>query len=393
MNLSQALQNNSYSFFFLIVENYLDINLHPYLNNFYPIYAYKNNSHKLLASQKIPYFCLEEQGISLEQKNSGRLLSHPKTIEYINQICQQSKTQAAIVPFKPSARIEKLCQQHSWKLIANPAKINRFFEDKIQFQKICDEHQLPTIPSQIITLNPQNFDKTQSELGKNLVLQTHFGWAGNSTFMVSSYQEAISHAPQNSPVKLSTYLIGYSLLNNCCLTPKGLIQSPPALQYTGITPFTSNPFATVGRQWPSLAPNHITSQINSLTQQFSRILQQHKYLGFFGLDFFVSQDQVFILECNPRLTASFALYTYMEISQNINPLFYFHLLAFTNPQFEFDISKELSRFENHQLVGSEIIFKNSKTKTYQKISQNIPFSDSLNPIKIKPHILSLFKPE
>ena len=391
MNLSQTLHNSDYSFFFLIVENYLDINLHPYLNNFYPVYAYKNDSQKLLQSQKIPYFCLEEQGVSLQQKNSGRLLSESKTIEYINQICQQTNTKAAIVPFKPSARIEKLCQQHSWKLIANPAKINRFFEDKIQFQKICDESQLPTIPSQIITLNSDNFNKTQSELGKNLVLQTHFGWAGNSTFLVSSYSEALSHAPQNSPVKLSTYLQGYSLLNNCCLTPKGLIQSPPALQYTGLTPFTSNPFATVGRQWPSLAPDYVISQVNSLTQKFSQILSKNNYLGFFGLDFFVSQDQVFILECNPRLTASFALYTHMEISQNLDPLFYFHLLAFTNPQLEIDVPTQQKKFENKQLVGSEIIYKNNTTHTFQKISQNIAFSDSLNPIKIKPHILSLFK--
>jgi len=391
MNLSQTLQNSGYSFFFLIVENYLDINLHPYLNNFYPIYAYKNDSQKVFQSQKIPYLCLEEEGISLEQKNSGRLLSHPKTIEYINQICQKTHTQAAIIPFKPSAKIEKICQQHTWKLIANPAKINRLFEDKIQFQKICDQHQLPTIPSQIISLNSENFEKAQSQLGKNLVLQTHFGWAGNSTFLVSSYSDTLSHASQNSPVKLSAYLQGYSLLNNCCLTPKGLIQSPPALQYTGLTPFTNNPFATVGRQWPSLAPDHVISQVNLLTQKFSNILQNYHYLGFFGLDFFVNQDQVFILECNPRLTASFALYTHMEISQNIDPLFYFHLLAFTDPKLEIDIRTQQNRFDNKQLVGSEIILKNNHPKTYQKVSQNIAFSETLNPIKIKSHILSLFK--
>ncbi len=391
MTISQTIQNNGYSFFFLIIENYLDINLHPYLNNFYPVYAYKNDSQKLLQSNQTPYFCLEEQGSYLEQKNSGRLLSHSKTIEYINQICLQTNTQAAIIPFKPSARIEKLCQQYSWKLIANPAKINRYFEDKIQFKKLCDQYHLPTIPSQIITLNSDNFNKAQSDLGKNLVLQTHFGWAGNSTFLVSSYSEAISRAPQNTPVKITSYLQGYSLLNNCCLTPKGLIQSPPALQYTGLTPFTSNPFATVGRQWPSLAPDHIQSQINSLTQKFSQILQKHQYLGFFGLDFFVNQDQVYILECNPRLTASFALYTHLEISQNIDPLFYFHLLAFTNPKFEFDLNPQQKRFENKQLVGSEIVYKNPQTKTFQKIKQNTAFSDTLNPIKIKPHILSLFK--
>lgn len=393
MNIFNVLNNSHYSFFFLVVENYLDINLYPYLNNFYSIFAYKNKSQKILDSQKIPFFCLEEQGIILDQKNSGRLLSHPKTVDYINKICQQTNTQAAIIPFKPSAKIENICQKYSWKIIANPAKINRYFEDKIQFQKMCDQHQLPTIPSQIITLNSNNFHKAQIDLGKNLVLQTHFGWAGNSTFFVDSFEHAKSVAPENTPVKLSTHLSGYSLLNNCCLTPKGLIQSPPALQYTGLTPFTSNPFATVGRQWPSLAPSHIISDIYSITQKFTNILQNHDYLGFFGLDFFVSSNQVYLLECNPRLTASFALYTYMEISQNLDPMFCFHLTSFTNPQYQFDLETQQKRFSDHQLIGSEIVYKNPKTKTFQKVSQNIAFSDSLDPIKIKPHILSLFKAE
>jgi len=179
------------------------------------------------------------------------------------------------------------------------------------------------------------------------------------------------------------------LLNNCCLTSIGLLQSPPALQYTGLSQFTQNPFTTVGRQWPSLAPIEITETIKNITQNFSDIIKNLNYRGFFGLDFLIHDDEVFLLECNPRLTASFAFYTEIELKQNITPLFLFHLAQFIDLNFEFDLESEQKRFYNPQIIGSEITAKNQDSQTIKKYHDFTAFSDQIDPIIIPQKIIDL----
>ena len=348
--LETYINSLPYIFYFLVVDEFLDIKL-PHLNHFVSI------SPKSL-------------GITLAQKNSGRLLSHPLCYEFIQQHTPQGFT-PAIIPFKPSPRIDFICRQNSWLNVSNPSPINRLFEDKIKFAKVIDEYNIPHISQIITTFTQENYQAAQTKLGRELVLQTHFGWAGNSSFLSLNWADIATRIAPNTPVKISPYLHhGVSLINNCCLTPSGLVQSPPGLQFTGITPLTQNPLATVGRQWPSFSPPQINQQIYNLTQQFSSILQLHNYRGFFGLDFYVHQDRVYLLECNPRLTASFAFYTTLEHANLIEPLFYYHLLSFVPSTYTINIGQQNQRFTNQLIVGSELTAKNGSgttTKKYQEL--------------------------
>lgn len=308
-------------FFFLVVDQNLDIKL-PQLKNFYSIFD-----------------------PNLAQKNSGFLLSQPSTIDFISKTVSASGHQAAIVPFKPSAKIDILCKKHGWICISNPAPLNRLLEDKIKFPGIIKD--IPQISCTIAPYTQKNVTDLLKKYGQ-IIIQTHFGWAGNSTKLIKRYEPHL--IPQNTLCKFSPYLKGYTLLNNCCLTQSELLQSPPALQFTGLKEYTENPFATVGRQWPSGSSPKVVKQIQTMTTDFGKILKKLKYKGFFGLDFFVSQGKVYLLECNPRLTASFAFYTDLELKANIIPLFYYHLLEFTTPQVP--ILQE--RFQNKKIIGSEL---------------------------------------
>lgn len=331
MNLATQINLSSYDLYFLVVDKFLDISL-PELFNFQSIRSSKNI------------------------RNSGVLLSQKNTIDFITKNSRQTDHTPAIIPFKPSAKIEHLCHQYNWHLIANPAKLNRILEDKLKFPELCQDNNLPIIPFAVDTLTLKNFSKYQQLFTSQLVIQTHFGWAGKNTFSSDSYANATRKLPPNTLAKFSPYLRGYTLLNNCCLTRHGLIQSPPALQYTGLKPFTNNPFATVGRQWPSFAPKHIQNQVLSITQSVGLILNKLNYHGFFGLDFLVDQDRVLLLECNPRLTASFAFYTQLELQAKLEPLFYYHLAELLN----LDYPKPTDRFSNPDIIGSELTPKNSQ---------------------------------
>lgn len=353
--MEKILNKLPIDFFFLVVDQNLDIKV-PHLKNFYTIYDPK-----------------------LDQKNSGYLLSQNSTIDYINKITNMSGHRAAIIPFKPSAKIDMLCKQHNWITVSNPAPLNRLLEDKIKFVEIIKD--IPQIPHLIAPYNKKTVDNLLNKYKSKLVVQTHFGWAGNSTRLISKYDNTT--IPENTLCKFSPYLTGYSLLNNCCLTKSGLLQSPPALQFTGIKDMTTNPFATVGRQWPSMAPTTVVDQVKAITIFFTKILKKLKYRGFFGLDFFVSKNKVYLLECNPRLTASFAFYTNVELKAGLDPLFYYHLLEFTYDQ----KVKQTSRFDNKKIIGSELTKRNADGNIIAKYNDYSIFSKTCKPINIDKNIL------
>ncbi|MFA4826870.1 MAG: ATP-grasp domain-containing protein [Candidatus Shapirobacteria bacterium] len=364
-SLKDLLNQSSFDFYFLVVDKFLDIQL-PELKNFVSIYS-----------------------SSTDPKNSGALLSKATTLELISQKQAQTHRTPAIVSFKPSAKIEKICQKHGWAYINNPAHLNRLLENKLKFSELCQNNNLPVIPSSVDTFNQANFAKFQNIYGPKLVLQTHFGWAGQSTFWGQTWSEVSDRLPIDSLVKYSPYLPGYTLINNCCQTRFGLIQSPPGLQFTGIKPLTENPFTTVGRQWPCLSPLAIQDKIRQITSDFSNnILQPQNYKGFFGLDFLVSGNQVYLLECNPRLTASFAFYTDIETKAQLTPLFYFHLAEFINVDYSLDSVFENQRFSNPKIVGSELVKKNQTGQTIKKINDYFTYSSSNYPPSIDSSVLN-----
>lgn len=357
----ELLNQSGYDFFFLVVDKFLDINL-PQLKNFYSIYQ-----------------------PNLATKNSGFLLSQPQIQDFIKKTAAKSGHKIAIVPFKPSAKIDLICKQNNWLVIANSASLNRLLEDKIKFFEICQKENLPLTPSIVSQFSEKTFLQVQQQFGQKIVVQTHFGWAGNSSYLATNYSEIKSKIPQNTLVKFSQFLNGYSLINNCCLTGGGLIQSPVGLQYTGLPTLTNNPLATVGRQWPSFTPPQIQNKVQEITQKLAHLLNNLNYRGFFGLDFLVSDNKVYLLECNPRLTASFAFYTDIEIKNNLDPLFLFHLCEFTNQE-----AKINNRF-NSNLVGSEITLKNSSGVTVKKYHDFTAFSPTYSPVTISSTIISQLK--
>ncbi|HWS48790.1 MAG TPA: ATP-grasp domain-containing protein [Candidatus Methanoperedens sp.] len=361
-NLENILKDSGYNFFFLVVDKFLDINL-PQLPNFQSLFQE-----------------------NLEIKNSGFLLSQKNIQEKINL-----SPKPVIIPFKPSAKIEHLCHDNKWINASNPASINRLLEDKVKFFKLCQQENLPIVPGIISTFSKDSFLKAQDKFGQNIVVQTHFGWAGNSTHHFDNYESAKNIIPSNTLAKFSPLLDGYSLLNNCCQTRQGLIQSPPALQFTGLSGLTQNPFATVGRQWPSCAPIEVQEKIRQITIDFSKkVLDPLNYRGFFGLDFIVSENQVYLLECNPRLTASFAFYTQIEQNNNLTPLFYYHLAEFVNLDYSIDINMEQNRFYNSNIIGSELTKRNEDGTTIKKTNRFEIFSEQTDPIIINPDILTEF---
>jgi formate-dependent phosphoribosylglycinamide formyltransferase (GAR transformylase) len=138
-----------------------------------------------------------------------------------------------------------------------------------------------------------------------------------------------------------------------------------------------------------LAPLDIQNQVKQITTDFAKIIQSLSYKGFFGLDFLISNNQIYLLECNPRLTASFAFYTQIEINQNLNPLFLFHLSSFINLPSVPTSQETQSLLNSSEIIGSEITLKNHDSQTIKKYHDFTAFTQKLDPITIPQNIINL----
>ena len=387
MNLIETFNQSPYVFYYLNIDQYLDIEMDQ-LNNFVPVYAFKNPQTSKLKNKNKDYFCLEENGQKIEIKNSAYLLKQDKVLNFIKIHSQSKNLKPVIIPFKPSSKIDKICQENNWIYAAISSSLNRQLEDKINFSELCVQNNIPIISSTIDKFNQENVEKYLKNLnGNKLIIQGRFAWAGKKTFIAQNWSDIKDKIEEGTTVKYSPYLPGYSLTNNCVLTKTGLIQSPPALQYNNIPALSSNPFSTVGRQWPAYIPEDIKEKVKEITKSLSKLIDSLDYKGFFGLDFLVHQDQIFLLECNPRLTASTDLYSQIEFKNNINPLFLFHILSFLDLNFDINLEKENKRFYNDQIIGSEITKKDPQGNTVKRYREFIPFTKTCYPIEIDPQII------
>jgi len=333
ISIIKTINDSHYDIYFLVVDKNLDIEL-PKLKNFYKIYL--------------------PDGFV---KNSGALLSLPQVQKFIKATSEKNQHHPAILPFKPSAKIDKICDENAWINLSNPAHLNRFLEDKIKFHQFCLDNKLPVIPSNIDSFNKKNYLKYSNN--KPLIIQTHFGWAGNSTFFAPNYQSIENKIAENTLVKYSPFLKGDTITNNCCITRFGLIQSPPALQI-------NSGFSTVGRQWPTNLNSHQQKIIKDLTEKFATAIAPLNYRGYFGLDILLSNDKAYLLECNPRLTASFAFYHSLEEKFQISSLLYLHLAELLDLDYSIDIELEQKRFDL-PIVGKELTPRNKNNQIIKKI--------------------------
>ena len=348
-HIESTINESAYLIFFPIVDPFLDLSL-PQIKNLHLLY------HTPPQTKPVNNYFVSPTS----KAKSESVLTNIDVQKYIDTTCKKLGKTAAIMPFKPSAKIDLFCQKNNFLLVSNPRTLNLQFEDKINFAKICTKNKINTIPFFVDNLNQKNIDKAQSLFKTDkIVIQVKTGWAGNSTYLSDL---ALKTLPSESTVKFMPFIKGTTYIQNGCIYQKNMITSPVGIQLNN-PQHSKNIFATTGRSWPSNLDQTSLNKIKAINDQLETIFVNSNYRGFFGLDFLIDQnDNVYLTECNPRLTASFNFYTHLELKNNIVPLLYLHLLEFLNLNINLDIRDLKSRFLNQKLTGTQITKRNDQGK-------------------------------
>ncbi|MFZ5392345.1 MAG: hypothetical protein ACOZAR_04110 [Patescibacteria group bacterium] len=334
------------------------------------IISYDNHPITKLFPPSVNHFSLLNNTKDLlKRRSTNVLLNHPATIKHISSFNQY---QPNILVYKPSPSLEKICQNNHWQLLANPAKLNRQIENKINFSQIVTELSLPQPNYSIEKLKEISYQNYSQKYGPQFFLQFPRGFAGSSTFLISSDDQLqlIKNNYLNYPTKISQKIDGptYSL-NACILHPsvnKGqIVIQPPFFQITNLPDLNPSPGGTCGNIYSSgLNIFKNLSQLYADVKKFGVYLQKQNYHGFFGLDFVIDSQtgQHFFIECNPRLTASVPMVTKLQLKNNQIPLLAIHIMEML--QLEYQLSDQaIENIQQNPIKGSQIIFRNIGSDT------------------------------
>lgn len=309
----------------------------------------------ILRNQGTKIFCLEEIG-GLDTgriRNSGKLLETPQALEYIKR---NSKSTPKVMYFKPSLKLDLTITKNHLMPIGNNSNLNEQFEDKINFCQLA-KHNFPEylMPSMTGIIGNLNFLELTKKFELPFVLQFGQGWAGNTTFTVKNEKEftsLVQRFPQTN-VKISKFVEGFAILNNCCIYTGKVMISDPAVQIDSIPNLCEKPEVTCGRQWPAKFINQDQiDQIRKISRIIGNMMNGNGFRGFFGIDFLIEKrsGQIYVSEINARLTASSAFFTLLEIGTESIPLMAYHLADFIGVTLG-------DKPEGIDIIGSQIIFR------------------------------------
>ena len=232
-----------------------------------------------LVLQGYKVWCLEDFGM-LEVKTPGHLLQSDKVKEFIEK---ESKGETPkVTVFKNSTKIEQITKLEGYQLLANKVDLVSQIEDKFRLEDFVDSEFLV-----------ENFKGRANDLLIKLpdyekyVIQTNRGWAGSSTQICNSKEEAwdLLKNMADRQIKISKFIDSKTYTLNACITKKRVLTSPLAWQINRPNAeWATRNSTTCGRQWDEDIDENWKNEAVKITEAVGSRLHDLKYLGYFGLD-------------------------------------------------------------------------------------------------------------
>lgn len=341
-----------------------------------------------LAEKDIPILSLEEE-ISPEhlpgKRNSTTVLKRRKTQQYLKSF----KKKPALLFYKVSSKIEKICQENGWLMIANPVKYGKqTIENKIKFRKILEECKIPLILGEVVdgsTMLTTNFKELAKKYGLPFVIQHPIRGGGKGTFFIKGEQDfenlKVREKTELQRIKVivAKYIKGPSPSLTGCVTKHGILYTNLQYQLLDIPELFSPKKGSglfCGHDWTSSDfSEKISKQAYDYTEKLGGYFQKIGYKGIFGLDFVLDQKmgKLYVTECNPRLLGSFPVLPMVQIKNKEIPLLALHILEFLNIDYEIDID-EINQMVQQKKTGAQMIIHNLEekpTKIYNQLKAGV----------------------
>ncbi len=213
-----------------------------------------------------------------------------------------------LISFKPGRRNEEAAAALGARFALAPASLAGPLENKLAFAALASEAGVP-VPAQGRCAAKGPLADVLPELRRPLVAQSPRSHAGKRTFAIDSEADwdALCAALPGRPLRVAERIEGRPGTVHAVVDHEGsVLVSAPILQVTGTPWLTPYPLGSCGNDF-TWRPQPVPEPA-PLIEALGAVIAKRGYRGYFGVDFVVGDGGPVLIEINPRLTASFALY-------------------------------------------------------------------------------------
>ncbi len=281
------------------------------------------------------------------------LLEHKEVIDFLKSKGKRPK--AVFLMF--DERVESICKELGLEIWFPKARLREHIDHKIETVRIGNKAGVPSVPNVLTKIESwEQLRKATKQIGNDLVLQSAFGDSGHTTFFISSENDFRRHASEivgHGEIKVMKRINCRGSAIEACATKKGTIVGPLMTELVGFRELTPYRGGWCGNEIFSDAfDRNIRDKARNYTVKFGDQLVREGYRGYFELDFLIDQDngEVYLGECNPRVTGASSLTNHAAFAHADAPLFLFHLLEFSGVDFDLDVEELNDRWADPENI-------------------------------------------
>lgn len=258
-------------------------------------------------------------------KKPSDLLKNVRIINYLNSF----KKKPALLFFNPSPEIESLVKKQNYILVGNSSKMHTKYENKINFQNLVTELNLPAPKYIIIPAKELDYENLKNSIGGKFVIQFTDASVGSGTFFVKNRSD-FSKILQNNTIKqalTNNILLKITRFIDCvyspsmtvCVTKSGVLYTPLQKQILDAEEVIEKDRRSgvyCGHDWVS---SNFSEDIQSKASQIATTIgmyfkNKEHFRGIFGIDFVLEKKTncLYPIETNIRLLGSFPMISMLQ---------------------------------------------------------------------------------
>ncbi len=309
---------------------------------------------------------------SIEEINNY-LLAHEEFAELVKRNARRGKSHRGNAVFLFFDERPRSCAR-SWvsSSASRRRKLREEIDDKIETTRIGDEAGVPSVPNTLArwtaTRRFAKLARPRRGLGDDLVVQTAFGDSGHTTFFISNEEDYAKHAEEierEKEVKVMKRVRCRGAALEACVTRHGTIVGPLMTELVGFKELTPYRGGWCGNEvFADAFSPEVRDQARKYTFQFGEALRKRGYRGYFEVDYLydLDTDELYLGEVNPRITGASSMTNLASFAHADAPLFLFHLLEFSDVDFELDVEELNARWSDPDNIDSwsQLVIKHTR---------------------------------
>lgn len=360
--IRRYFHRNETPIYFISATNFNLLGISEWVRNFRYI-CYLDCFDGRHPSVMVPSLTPHREFESIEDINNY-LLEHKEVLDYIKGRGENSK--ATFLMF--DERTEELCKKAGMDVWFPPASLRTRVDNKIETVRIGDRAGVPSVPNVLAEVTSyEQMREVSKDLGQHLVLQSAFGDSGHTTFFISQKADFDKHADEiigEGEIKIMKRVNVRGSAIEACTTKRGTIVGPLMTELVGFKELTPYRGGWCGNEiFAGSFTQGIRDQAREYTFKFGEALREDGYRGYFELDFLIDQDsgELYLGELNPRVTGTSSMTNHAAFAHADAPLFLFHLLEFSDVDFDLDVDDINNRWADHENIDgwSQLVIKHT----------------------------------